>query len=79
VLEGLLDAIEEVGLEGEALTVMAQLAPAEQIPFGERIVALASEPGCLALLEAAQQAGMDAFVEAFAAASRHGTTQAARS
>lgn len=79
VLDGLLEAIEDAELEREVLTVIGQLAPAKQRDFAERMVARASEPGRLALAQAAREAGLDALGNAFESDSRQATTQGARS
>jgi hypothetical protein len=64
VLAGLLAAIEEEELERDALTVLAQLKPDEQRSFAKRMAAEATEPGRIALAEAAQDGDLDILYDA---------------
>jgi hypothetical protein len=78
-LARLVEAVEEAGLERESLTVIARLPATKQRSFVKRIVALASDEGLTALVEAAGAAELDTLGDALgaAAARRNADTRAA--
>ena len=70
LLAGFALAVEEAGLEREALTVIARLTDTKQRRFGKRIVALGRQSGRTALAKAAQDAELETLQQALAPPTR---------